>query len=825
MPANVDSEVRLRVGFDNSGIKKGVNSVEQALGGLKTTFGKLGAAIAAAFSVKAIISFTKAAREAYKVQMEQEIKLATIMRQRTGATNEEIQSLLDLTSAEQQLGIVGDEVQIAGLQQLATFTKTTGALKALLPAMNNLLAQQNGFEISTGSAVNVANLMGKVLQGQTGALTRVGISFDEAQEKVLKYGTESERAAMLAKVITQNVGDMNSALAKTDIGRQKQLANVMGDIKEQFGQAINQILILFLPALQAMAKMLQFVANAAKALASAIASVFGAKSNNAQWATTTAGIEGAVSAQNDLTEAVEATDKASKKSTASFDEINKISSETASEAASGPTESEIGGVGGMTSEPITPEIDDSKIVDFLESVKKKFKDVIKWWGDNIAPSFDIAFSKISPNFEPMKSAFEKVKTDILSLAEPMQTLFDESVVPYAQAGIESVGTVIGGGLDSILNMFTTTWDAAFMPLTEGAITMILPTLFGIATENLKAFTTAFESFKPIFDNIWTDGVIPAISLLVQIWNDLWDGIQEAWEKWGEPIFTQIDEAINNAAEIFDNAWNGLVKPIWDIIIDALKDIWDNHLKPLWDNLMDFVGEVVNCALVIYNKAFAPIVKWMQAMIYPVIVKVVGGIVNAVKGVINFVIDGINSAITTLKMLVHFITSIFSGDWKGAWESIVNMFKNIWDRIVAVAKVPINLVIGFINKMISAVVGALNKLIDGINSLSFDMPDWLGGAHIGFDFPHFTVPQIPLLAQGAVIPPNREFLAVLGDQKSGTNIETPLETMIAAFNAALDRRGGGNQTAILEIDGERFGRLIYRLNKNESRRIGVNFAEV
>jgi len=161
------------------------------------------------------------------------------MQQRMGATAAEIQSIKDLASAQQELGVIGDEVQLSGAQQIATFLNEKASLETLLPAMNNLLAQQKGLSATTQDAISVGNLMGKVMQGQTSALTRVGITFDEAEEKVLKYGTESERAAMLAQVITNNVGNMNAQLAQTESGKQQQLANRLGDIKEHIGGLVN----------------------------------------------------------------------------------------------------------------------------------------------------------------------------------------------------------------------------------------------------------------------------------------------------------------------------------------------------------------------------------------------------------------------------------------------------------------------------------------------------------------------------------------------------------------------------------------------------------
>ena len=165
-------------------------------------------ALMTAISVPLIAGINKAL-DAYEVQMLAETKLTEIYRTRMGASEEAAQATMDLASAIQQVGIIGDEVSLSGAQQLATFAQYPETVDALLPAMDNLLAQQKGFNATTQDAVNVANLMGKAMQGNTGALTRVGITFDEAQEQVLKYGTEEERAAMLAEVINQNVGNMN----------------------------------------------------------------------------------------------------------------------------------------------------------------------------------------------------------------------------------------------------------------------------------------------------------------------------------------------------------------------------------------------------------------------------------------------------------------------------------------------------------------------------------------------------------------------------------------------------------------------------------------
>lgn len=176
--------------------------------------------------------------EAYSNAAVASKKLEVVMRQRMDATDEDIKSIKAVTSAQKELGVIGGSVQNAGAQQVSTFLTQASTLRTLIPAMNNLLAQQKGVNATQEDAVSIGNLMGKAMQGQTSALRRVGISFTEAEEQILKYGSESERAATLAKVITNNVGEMNAKLAQTDAGKMKQLQNYIGGIKAKIGSIV-----------------------------------------------------------------------------------------------------------------------------------------------------------------------------------------------------------------------------------------------------------------------------------------------------------------------------------------------------------------------------------------------------------------------------------------------------------------------------------------------------------------------------------------------------------------------------------------------------------
>lgn len=171
-------------------------------------------------------------------QSQAETKLTEIYKTRMGATEEAAESTMKLASALQKEGVVGDEVALSGAQQLATYASMPSTVNKLLPAMEDLLVQQKGVNATAEDATGIANLFGKAMMGQTGALKKVGISFTEAQEEVLKYGTEEEKAAMLAEVVTQNVGHMNKVFAETDEGKMAQLRNTMGDIGERLGKVL-----------------------------------------------------------------------------------------------------------------------------------------------------------------------------------------------------------------------------------------------------------------------------------------------------------------------------------------------------------------------------------------------------------------------------------------------------------------------------------------------------------------------------------------------------------------------------------------------------------
>lgn len=231
------------------------------------TAGKLAAGLATlggVLSVAGIKSYATESIALAKDQLEAETKLEAVLQnvksiQAQGPEyyKEAKKQLMGVASELQGVGVIGDEVTLAGMQQLATFQLSEKEIGTLSGGMLDLLAQQKGLNASQEDAVSIGNMIGKVMQGQTSALSRVGITFDEAQEKALKMGTAEEKAAVLAEILQQNVGGVNAALAETDQGKIQQMQNAYGDMREEIGKKLLPVQAKFakmfndkIPALQ-----------------------------------------------------------------------------------------------------------------------------------------------------------------------------------------------------------------------------------------------------------------------------------------------------------------------------------------------------------------------------------------------------------------------------------------------------------------------------------------------------------------------------------------------------------------------------------------------
>ena len=229
---------------------------------------------------------------------------------------------------------------------------------------------------------------------------------------------------------------------------------------------------------------------------------------------------------------------------------------------------------------------------------------------------------------------------------------------------------------------------------------------------------------------------------------------------GEELINGLKETIDGFGKFFKVVFSGDM----EMTAEGLKQIWDG-LKNTWNAVIDSIRDAWNM-----------FIEWLRgknpelAAIFETYGKLAADLYNTAKQI--------------LSGFITFISGVFTGDWNRAWEGVKEIFRGIWNRIVAILEGAINLIIGGINWMIRQ-----------LNKIQIKAPGWLGGGTIGFNIPAISTVSIPRLAQGAVIPPNREFLAVLGDQKNGTNVEAPLETIKQAVAEVLSQNGFGGEITI------------------------------
>ncbi len=165
-------------------------------------------------------------------------------------------------------------------------------------------------------------------------------------------------------------------------------------------------------------------------------------------------------------------------------------------------------------------------------------------------------------------------------------------------------------------------------------------------------------------------------------------------------------------------------------------------------------------------------------------------------------------------IISFITGVFTGDWKKAWNGVKDIFAGVFGLFESIIKTPINGVIGLINGLIGGIVDGINLVIGALNGLSFEVPDWvpgIGGSTMGFDIPNVEKIKIPYLATGAVIPPNAPFMAMLGDQRNGRNLEAP-EGLIRQIMREEMAQMGINVT--FEVEGDEAG--IFRVTQRQAK---------
>ena len=750
-----DGKVVISTQLDNSGLKKGVGNISGSLGGLKSVLGKLGGVVAAAFSVKAIIDFSKAAID-------------------LGSDLEEVQNVVDVSFGS-MAGACEEFASTAitkfGMSELAA-KQTASTYMAMAKGMGVAEGATSDMSITlaglSGDVASFYNLdqedaakkLQGVFTGESEALKSLGVVMTQtnlkqfALEKGMNANIEAMSQAELVALRYAFVTDALS-LAAGDFERtQDSWANqtrILSMQWQQFMGIIGQTLTTVLtPAIKLLYSLVTVLINVAQKIQTVVANLFGkaVTQTNAVAESAAAG----AAAQEDLADGVTKAGKAAKKSLAGFDQLNILQSpdsgkDSAGAGGAGSIPDVSGGTVTVSSEvqdDITPKIQAliDKIKGFGEEIKTAFMPSISAWSE--------AFSGLGPSIENAGSRIGTAWT----------TLKDTALVPFGEY-------ITTDFIPSIVNDFSTTFAPIFAD--------IMPVAIDTWTTNFENGCLLIQEYCGILQMAY-EGV-------KTVFSDMCESISSNWDTYGGDLLQGFTDFKDGLWETWWYIYDNIINPVITACSETLSWLWDEHLKPLWDSIVEFVLSVSENILALWNGFIKPVVDYVVAILAPVVTNVINGIWDAICIVFAWISDVISGLLKYLDGFIQFIVGVFTLDWERAWGGIKKMFEGVWTSFEGTVKGVVNAIIWVINQLIAAIYSGISGIVNGLGKIVDTVGDMLG-QNWGFSMPT-RAPKIPYLAQGAVLPPNKPFMAVVGDQKHGTNIEAPLATIQEAVALVME----------------------------------------
>lgn len=686
-------------------------------------------------------------------------------------------------------------------------------------------------------------------------------------------------SANMMKASWQNVlsaiaggGDLDRAINNLVYSIQKYFENIVPVVQRSLvgiGRLIEKVAPMLVQnvasaLIQAIPSLLnaiyQMIIGLAKGIWQGIKALFtgGSGSVTADIKTSVGGIAteagNASTGMEELGDATEKAGKQAKKSLAAFDELTTLSSDAEKGTAVTPEVSTagLGGAGGVSSAmSVVPE--DNTQISFLNDILDRLKPIQEIFMSGFWKGFQNAdFSGIKKSISDIKKsltgistsrevqnsvqgfvssaalAFGQITGSIASIGTTIATnllggfnQYLQTNAPFIQTSIAKVydassgiATSVGNMWTAFANIFSAYASTNGQTLTANIIGIFANAVYGVTTL-ITQFANDFINFltKPIIDN--QDGLKTVLDGLLGFFAEMFGGIKTLLDTLVQDVLTLYDEHISPFIQMltdtvsewvakFVDAYNVYIKPVLEQFAQKFKEVVEQYLAPMFGKIFEFIGKVVDLIMPLWDGILKPLVSWLIDVFANAFSEVFGRIGDIVLNVVQFISGLISGIMDILGGIIDFITGVFSGNWKKAWNGLVGIFKGIINIIISVFEGMINLVINALNLFVSAldvVVGAVGSLIG---------QDW--------NIPKIPTVSIPRLAQGAVLPPNKPFMAVVGDQKHGTNIEAPLDTIKQAVAEVLSQSNvGSGYNGRIEvpviIDGREVARAVREAEGN------------
>ena len=294
-----------------------------------------------------------------------------------------------------------------------------------------------------------------------------------------------------------------------------------------------------------------------------------------------------------------------------------------------------------------------------------------------------------------------------------------------------------------------------------------------------------------------------------------DGFRALYSNYISPFISHFTDGISDLLGSFLNFWNNNMQPVLMQWASMFDDTYQSHLKPMIDAFMELLGVLIEYIQLFWDNYLKAPLQWIIEHVLPMLQPILEDIGKQVKLAVDIIADVITTMIKVIKGVFAILGDLIRGDWKKLWEDAKQIFKDIVNGILSIAET-----------MANGLVDAINRMVQSINSIKFDVPDWipgLGGKSFGgFNIPDVPRVTLPRLANGGIT--TGATLAEIGE--AGREAVLPLEKNTGWMDALADKiadrmpTSGGTVDASLILDGETCGRLFLPYLQNEEVRLGI-----
>ena len=355
------------------------------------------------------------------------------------------------------------------------------------------------------------------------------------------------------------------------------------------------------------------------------------------------------------------------------------------------------GLGSSTFEPI---------LDNIKKVKEAFKNIFT--DPKVVDSANKFINK-------MVKAWGQVVGSVTSIGITIATALTGGIAQYLEKNTERIKNYlismfdVGGKVVELSGNFATAVAEIFSVFAdENGITAI-SNLFGIIFDSVMGATEIISKFaldvqtlimKPIIDNVdglkkVLDGLLGFIGRILGTIKDTVDATVDkaltVYDEHVHPLFESLTNGISTIIRHLTEAWEQYIQPLLDFLAEKVDVLFKEHIQPVIDSLLDLLGQIMDSLKALWEGVLLPFITWIIDNIIPVVAPIIKEIGSVVLDVAGGVMDAIKLVIDVAKYIIKFITDVFKGDWKSAWEDVKKIGETIWKGIK-------NIITGFIKKI-------------------------------------------------------------------------------------------------------------------------------